>query len=145
MNNGSWSCSTPVDTMLTSSVPLRMKRSTCSGRSVGMLAGTVLVTSLTRSVKSPGGVIMIPTVDPCFRSSRFGPPCFCTGITRVWLCCDHDVRNVHYSLGVNCQKSDMCSSLLQAESTVELGYKLRWRDYNAHLQVVTLDNDRSLS
>ena len=132
MNNGSWSCSTPVDTMLTSSVPSSMKRSTCSGRSVGMPAGTVLVTSSTCSVKSPDGVIMIPTVDSCFSSSRSGTPCSCTGITRVWLCCDHDVRNVHYSLGGNCQKSDMCSSLLQAESTVELRYKLRWRDYKVN-------------
>ena len=118
--------------MLTSLVPLNIHRSTCNVRSVGMLARTVLVTSLTCSVKSPYGVIMIPTVDPCFSWPRFGPPCSCTGIRRVWLCCDHDVRNVHYSLGGNCQKSDRCPSLLQAESTVELWYKLRWRDYKVN-------------
>ena len=121
--------------MLTSLVPPYMKRITCSGWAVGMPAGTVLVTSLTCSVKSPDGVIMIPTVDPCFSLFRLGPPCACTLIRRVWLWCDHDGRNVHYSLGVSCKKSDGGSSLLQAEmteSTVELGYKLRLRDYKVN-------------
>ena len=128
MNNGSWSWSTPVDTMLTSLAPPCMKRNTCSGRSFGMLAGTVLVKSLRCSVKSPDGVIMMPTVDPCFNSRRSGPPCSCTGIRRVWLCRDFEGRNVHYFLGVNCKKSERRSTLFQAESTVELWYKLRLRE-----------------